>query len=92
MSAKSLLFADPPVLPYSVPPGCGPCDRNEVPITVRKNGRLYRFVLRDKITIEDPYLVLVKAAAFAIQQAEPYSGNPPNRAVRDFLIKSNVVI
>jgi len=92
MPAKSLLFANPPVLPYGVPPGCGPCERNEIPISIRKNGRIYRFVLRDTITIEDPYLILVKAAAFAIQQAEPYSGTPPLRSVRDFLIKSNVVI
>jgi len=90
MSAKSLLFDN--VLPYSVPPGCGPCDRTEVPITMRKFGRLYHFVLRDKIAVEDPYLVLVKAAAFAISQGEQYSGLPPKRAVRDFLIKSNVVI
>lgn len=89
MSAKSLLFTGS--LPYSEPPGCGP-GRNEVPVTVRKYGRLYKFVLRDKITVEDPYLVLVKAAAFAVQEGEPYSGRPPERSVRDFLIKSSVVI
>lgn len=89
---QSLLFANPPVLPYSVPPGCGPCDRTEIPISIRKNGRIYRFVLRDKITVEDPYLILVKAAGFAIAQGEPYSGTPPPRTVKDFLIKSNVVI
>jgi len=89
MSAKSLLFSG--TLPYSEPPGCGP-GRQEVPITIRKHGRLYRFVLRDRIAIEDPYLVLVKAIAFAVQEGEPYAGQVPERAVRDFLIKSSVVI
>jgi hypothetical protein len=89
MSAKSLLFTG--VLPYSEPSGCGP-GRKEVPITLEKYGRLYKFVLRDKIAIEDPYLVLMKAAAFAIQEGEPYAGRTPERSVRDFLIKSAVVI
>lgn len=87
--AKSLLFTN--TLPFNVPPGCSPC-RQEVTFTIRKHGRLYTFVLRDKIVVEDPYLVMVKAEAFAIGQGEPYAGIPPERAVRDFLIKSNVVI
>jgi hypothetical protein len=89
MSAKSLLFTG--ALPYSEPPGCD-AGRQEVPVTIRKNGRLYHFVVRDKIVVDDPYLVLVKATAFAIAHGEPYAGLPPGRAVRDFLIKSNVVI
>lgn len=89
MSAKSLLFTG--AVPYSDPPGCGPC-RTEVAMSIRKNGRIYRFVLRDRISIEDPYLVGVKAAAFAIQTGEPYSGTVPTRAIRDFLIKQNVVV
>jgi hypothetical protein len=47
--------------------------------------------IRDKIVVEDPYLVLVKAEAFAISQGEPYNGSVPSRTVRDFLIKSAVV-
>lgn len=86
---KSLLFTDS--TPFNEPPGCGPC-RTEVVRTFRKNGRLYRVVLRDKIVVEDPYLVMVKAFAFAIQQGEPYMGVPPPRTIRDFLIKSSVVI
>ena len=89
MSVKSLLFTNQ--LPYSEPPSCKP-GRQEVPVTLKKNGRLYRFIVRDKIVVEDPYLVLVKAAAFSISQGEPYSGQTPDRSVRDFLIKSNVVI
>ena len=41
---------------------------------------------------EDPYFVLVKAVAFSIQQNEPYNGKTPNRTLKDFLIKSNLVI
>jgi hypothetical protein len=89
VSAKSLLFTG--VLPFHDPPGCGP-GRQEVPITIRSDGRLYNFIVRDKIVAEDPYLVLVKASAFAIRTGEPFSGLPPERSVRDFLIKSNVVI
>jgi len=89
MSAKSLLFTG--ALPYTDPPGCGPC-RTEVTMTIQKNGRLYNFIVRDKIVIEDPYLVLVKAGAFSIRTGEPYAGATPDRSVRDFLIKSNVVI
>ena len=88
---RSLLFQG--VTPFTEPPGCTaiPC-RTEVPITLRKNGRLYTFVLRDKVIPEDPMLVMVKAAAFALSENEPYVGRPPDRAVKDFLIKDTVVI
>lgn len=66
--------------------------RKEVEITIRKDGRLYRFIARDKIAPEDPYIVMIKAAAFAIKSGEPYGGTPPSRAIRDQLVKSNVVI
>ena len=89
---KSLLFQSG-ASPFSEPSGCGalPC-RTEVPITIRRDGRLYKFVLRDRIVPEDGYLTMVKAVAFAIQQNEPYAGQPPTRSVRDFLVKSSVVI
>jgi hypothetical protein len=63
-----------------------------VVFSLRQNGRIYRFVARDKIMPEDPYFVLVKAVAFSIQQNEPYNGKTPNRTLKDFLIKSNLVI
>lgn len=87
---KSLLFQDNPT--FTVPPGCSLCDRVEVPVSLRKGGRIYHFILRDKLVVEDLLLVGMKAAAFAISQSEPYSGTPPSRAVRDVLIKDNVVI
>lgn len=89
---KSLLF-QPGATPFTEPPDCAaiPC-RTEVPITIRKFGRLYNFVLRDKVVPEDPFLVMVKAAAFAISQGEPYVGKEPDRALKDFLIKDTVII
>jgi hypothetical protein len=63
-----------------------------VKAAIRKDGRIYRFVFRDKIVVEDPYTVLVKAAAFAIQENEEYAAKTASKAVRDFLIKSSVVI
>lgn len=79
--------------PFVEPEGCGiaPC-RTEAKFSIRKNGRIYRFVARDKIQPEDPYFVLVKAAAFAIRHGEPYNGRTPSRGLKDFLIKSSVVI
>lgn len=68
-----------------------PC-RQEVPINLRFQGRIYRFVLRDKILPEDPYLVLAKATAFALQTGEAYNGESPKRSLKDFLIKESVVI
>ena len=85
--AKSLLFTGD--LPFSVPPGCSPC-RQEVSVTIQKFGRLYTMKMWDKISVEDPYLMLVKAEAFAIQNGEPFAGTTPDRTVRDFLIKSAV--
>jgi hypothetical protein len=86
---KSLLFTGD--TPFTPPPGCTPC-RQETSFVLRKNGRLYTFTLRDKVGIEDPYLMLVKAEAFAIKQGEPYVGLTPDRGVRDALLKTNVVI
>ena len=88
---KSLLFQG--ITPFTEPPDCAaiPC-RSEVPITIRKHGRLYRFVLRDKVVPEDIYLMMVKAAAFAIQESEPYVAQTPERSVKDFLIKDSVII
>lgn len=86
---KSLLFQENS--PFEEPAACAP-GRTEKTITLRKGGRLYRFVVRDKVVIEDPYLVMVKGAAFAIREAEPYMAKPPPRSIKDFLIKSSVVV
>lgn len=86
---KSLLYQG--VTPFVEPVTCA-VGRQETTVDIRKDGRVYRFVMRDKIAAEDPYLVMVKAAAHAIQTGEPYNGTPPSRSVRDFLIKQSVVI
>lgn len=88
---KSLIYQG--VSPFSDSAACKlqPC-RQEVVINLRKDGRIYRLIARDKLTPEDPYLVLVKAAAFAIQTGEAYNGTTPTRAVKDFLIKSSNVV
>jgi len=88
---KSLLFQGTTVL--TLPSSCVslPC-RQEVTVSLRKDNRLYNYVVRDKIVPEDPYLVMVKAAAFAVRVSEPYNGTPPTRAVKDFLIKDSIVI
>lgn len=78
--------------PFIEPENCKfPC-RTEATFSLKKNGRIYRFVARDKVTPEDPYFVLVKAVAFAISQGEPYNARTPQRNLKDFLIKSSVVI
>ena len=88
---KSLLFQEG-ATPFSTS-GCEaiPC-RDEVELNIRKNGRIYRYVLRDKLVPDDPYLVMVKAAAFAQQTGEAYNGTSPSRNVKDYLIKDSVVI
>ena len=87
---KSLLYQDSTQM--NVPPGCLLGERAEVPVSLRKNGRIYRFMMRDKIVTEDLLAIMVKAAAFAISQGEPYAGTPPPRSVKDFLIKTDTVI
>ena len=89
---KSLLF-QPNACPFSDPEGCQVRPpRQEVTLAIRNGGRVYRFKLTDKVVPEDPYLVLAKATAFAVMTEEPYNGLPPDRTVRDWLIKNTVVI
>lgn len=87
---KSLLF-QPGATPFVEPEVCK-LGRVEVPLDIKHNGRVYRFVARDKLIPEDPYLVMVKATAFARRTGEAYNGQPPDRSVRDVLIKSSVVV
>ena len=77
--------------PFADPPGCGP-GRTESSFRMMMNGKIYTFITRDRIIPEDPYLSLVKAAIFSVRRAEEHRGTPPSRAVRDFLIKTNLSI
>lgn len=88
---KSLLAQG--LTPFTPPKSCDLANpRTEVTFNYKKDGRVYRFIARDKVIPEDPYFVLVKAAAFAVMQAEPYNGRTPSRTLKDFLVKSNLVI
>lgn len=83
---KSLLYSSG----FEVPAVCQVGTRTEVPVSIPAFGRVYRFVARDQIAPEDPYLVMVRAAAHAIMTQEPYGGTPPGRDVKDFLVKSTL--
>jgi len=85
---RSLLYQ--PTNPF---PNVSLCQagRQEQDFTIHQNGMLYRFTVRDKLAVEDPYIVLMKAVAFAIKHSTPYPGAMPPRKVRDFLIKTSVV-
>ena len=80
-----------PDAPFTVQAGCGQ-GRTETVKKFIKNGKIYTMVWRNKLTIEDPYIVMVKAAAYAIRMNEPYAARPPRRDYRDCLIKSSLVI
>jgi len=77
--------------PFELPPGCE-AGRTETTKRYIKNGKIYTMTWRNKVVIEDPYLVMVKAAAFAINVDEPYSARPPDRTYKDYLIRSSLVI
>lgn len=87
--ARSLLYQ---IGTLQVPPGCTLRDRLEVPVSIRRDGRIYRFVLRDKVVVEDVAVMMMKAAAFSIAQGEPYSATPVSRTLRDVLIKQDTVM
>lgn len=83
---KSLLQQKPEL---EQPPKCK-IGRTEIKFTFIKGDRAYDMIVRDTIAPEDPYLGLVQAAGFAIQQREPYMGRLVPRTLRDFLIKNNL--
>lgn len=85
----SLLYQ--PDAPFDVPAACGP-GRTETTKRFLKNGKIYTMTWRDKVNIEDPYLVMVKASAYAIRMNEPYGARTPRRDYRDFLLRSSLVI
>jgi hypothetical protein len=86
---KSLLFQGN--TNFIEPEVCG-AGRVEISVNIRHQGRFYRMVARDRIAPEDPYLVLIRAQAHALQTGEAYNGTPPSRQVRDFLIKQTLII
>lgn len=85
---KSILHQTTSPFPDAVQ--CAAC-REEDAFSVYKNGYIYKFVMRDKVAIEDPHITMMKALAFQIQHSVPYPGAVPSRTLRDFLIKTSVV-
>ncbi len=77
----------PVTFPQSL--ACTRC-RNESPFTIQKDNKLLKFVLRDKILPEDPYLVMAKAGAYALAHNGLYPGTTPNRATRGDMIRNNL--
>jgi hypothetical protein len=86
---RSLLGRTPAVTPISELPGCE-AGRTETVRVIRKGGRLYRMVIRDKVVVEDPYLMMVKAEAYSIKTGTENAAKTTPRSIRDVLIKSNV--
>lgn len=79
--------------PFTIPDSCAvQLCRVEVGFSFFDQGRLYNFTATEKVMPEDPYFILVRAAAFSIKFGEPYNGRTPDRRLKDFLIKNNVVI
>ena len=77
---KSLLYQQG----SQIAPALARVRRTEVSLPIRRQGKIYHYVVRDKVTPEDPYLVMVKAAAFARQSGKEYAAAAPSRALRDF--------
>ena len=56
------------------------------------NGRVVTVTIRSSITIEDPYLVLARAKGLAVRTGEPFDANRTSRAIKDYLIRTNISI
>ena len=55
-------------------------------------GRLVRVILRNSITVEDPYLNLARAQALSIRTGEVFDADRTPRPIKDHLIKTNISI
>lgn len=86
---KSLLFQ--PGAPFAPPPGCEPgCGAQSV--TIKKNNKLYTLKVYRKVSVEEPYLSMVKAIAHSLQNDEPYNAVPPRKDLITALLRNNVTI
>ncbi len=86
---RSLMFHSPALTPFQELPECR-AGRLETVKVIRKDGRLYRMVVRDKVLVDDPYLVAVKAQAYGIRTNTEVTLDTVQKELRDALIKSNV--
>lgn len=53
-------------------------------------GYTVKVIVRDSIVVEDPYLNLVRAAAFQLAEGGPFPVPPVGRDVKNFLIKTEL--
>lgn len=51
-----------------------------------------RVIVRDTIVVEDPYLNLVRAAAFQVSEGGPFPVPPVGRDIKNFLIKTELEV
>lgn len=65
-------------------------NRTERTTTMTVGGYTVNVIVRDTVIIEDPYLNLVRAAAFQISEGGPFPVPPVGRDIKDFLIKTNL--
>lgn len=70
--------------------------RREKSIVTTVGGRRVTIIIRDTIVPEDPYLNLVRASAYTFQARSGSNSRfpvpPVGRDIKDFLIRTNVVI
>lgn len=70
--------------------------RRERTITTVVGGQRVTIIVRDTIVPEDPYLNLIRAAAYPYQTAKGADGifpvPPVSRRIKDVLIKTDLVI
>lgn len=55
-------------------------------------GRVVTIIIRNTVTVEDPYLVLARAKALSIRTGESISAQRTSRSIKDYLIKTNISI
>jgi len=64
--------------------------RTERTTTMVVGNYTVRVITRDSIIPEDPYLNLVRAAAFQVSEKGPFPVPPVGRDIKDFLIKTEL--
>lgn len=66
--------------------------RKEVTVNTIVGGQQVTMIMRDAIVPYDPYLVLVRAAAYQRMKGGPFPVPRTPRSIKDFLIRTNIAI
>lgn len=64
--------------------------RQEIFTETVVGGRRVVVVVRQDLVVEDPYLNLARAQAYAIATGEPFPAPPVSRSIKDYLIRTNL--